>query len=105
MVLSGHVWLAEKKEGIRPKRRVVAETKMRAEDWLEEQIAEDPGVAEYEVREYQKTVYYDGDDNVVGTIVKLRTKAQYDQHRQRYELERSLDELRSREAGVLGDDE
>lgn len=103
MVLSGYVWLAEKKEDIRPERRVVAETKPRAADWLEEQIAEDPAVDEYEAREYQKTVYYDGNENVIGTIVELRTKAQYEQHRQQYELERTLDALRSQDAGILGE--
>ena len=105
MPLTGHVWLCEKKEGLRPERRVVAETQPRAEEWLERQCEQDPDITDYRTRQYSKVVYYDQDDNVVGSIRRVRTKIQYEQQREKFRVTHDVEYLKEREAGVLGEDE
>jgi hypothetical protein len=101
MVLSGHVWIARKKEGIRPERAVVAETESRASAWLDDQCAADPHIEETETEEYNKTVWVDQDDSVVGHIQRVPTKVQYEQMEAKHSVDRTEAELREQEAGVL----
>lgn len=101
MPLTGHVWIAHKKEGIRPARTVVCATQTRAEDWLDEQCANDPHIEEWDMKKYNKTVYRDEDENVVGYFREVPTKAQYEQMADKFSVDRTVDELRKQEAGVL----
>lgn len=61
------MFIAKKKEGVRPSTRFVFDDRDEAITWLENRIQHDPLIDEYDTREYDKLVYQN-DDGVVGYV-------------------------------------
>jgi len=69
--------LAEVKAGQREKRRVVAESRVDAANWVESELDNDPTVGEYTSEVFRKLVYTDDDDSVVAFIEEIQTLEDY----------------------------
>lgn len=65
------VYVATKKESLRPKRRRAFEIRQDALAWLQAQADMDPFVDEYEVNEYERTVIEDDSEGVIGHVTTV----------------------------------